>query len=148
MIKKVHLIAVIISVGIVISGYLLVTSRSESTEKMTASKAKSVPDVKQHDSQTSPTQTVAKATSTRPIDTSGNTTPVIRRGPPSKRIYTSAVPSEPKIAPASEYRKWSTKQWASKVNTLRANGENQLAQQYIDTYHRNYPDKSLDPYLE
>jgi hypothetical protein len=156
--KKTYLMAAIAALALV-GTILLVTAGGDDAKQQTAdtpTKTDTQAAVQQPSPATNPktkdtTKPVVKSATQKKVataTTSDSNQIQVRRGPPSKRFYTSRVVDEPKIAPATEYRNWTTQQWASKVNTLRRQGNTDLAQQYVAAYEKTYPNKSLDPYLK
>lgn len=157
MMKKTYLMAAIAALALV-GTILLVTAGGDDAKQQTAETSSGKTDTKTASAKPSPAvtadaknkQPVTKAVTQKKVATTTvaeDNQARVRRGPPSKRFYTTKSVDEPRIAPATEYRNWTTQQWASKVNTLRQQGKTDLAQQYIAAYEKTYPNKSLDPYL-
>jgi len=152
--KKTYLIAAVAALALV-GTILMFTAGSDDkaqTSSAQADKTRATADnkpvaVSQSVSADKPAATKRAAKQSDPVVADSGSR-IVHRGPPSKRIFVSRFESQPKIAPATEYRKWTTQQWASKVNTLRQQGKNDLAQQYVVAYEKTYPDKSLDSYLK
>lgn len=156
MMKKTYLMAAIAALALV-GTILLVTAGGDDAKQQTADTSARKTDSKTASAEPVPAIT-AEAKNKKPATNAATQKKVatttaddsqvrVRRGPPSKRFYTTKAVDEPKIAPATEYRGWTTQQWASKVNTLRQQGKTDLAQQYIAAYEKTYPNKSLAPYL-
>lgn len=101
---------------------------------------------------TKPKPVVNKTTSKQAVkqtDTSNSSnTRVVRvRWPGMKHRMVRVVKVE-EIEPATELRTWSRKQWINKVTNLRKANKDDLAEEYITAYNRQYPKKDLNTYLK
>jgi len=78
---------------------------------------------------------------------SGSNSRVIRVSRPGQKFRMVRV-EKINIPPNSELRKWTRNQWVTKVSTLRGEGKDSLAQEYITAYKTQYPNKDLHKYLK